>query len=79
MLCPGEGADWAFDRMVKLGADVADPDNVHKATLANRFPPELKRFDTYGRRIDTVEFHPAWHDIMTSALRHEFAAPTVAA
>ena len=65
--------------MVKLGADVADPDNVHKATLANRFPPELKRFDTYGRRIDTVEFHPAWHDIMTSALRHEFAAPTVAA
>ncbi len=66
-----EGADWAFDRMVKLGADVADPDNIHKATLANRFPPELKRFDPYGRRIDTVEFHPAWHDIMALAWRHE--------
>lgn len=65
-----EGADWAIDRMVALGADVTNPDNIEKAIQANRFPPELKRFDPYGRRIDTVEFHPAWHDLMALAWRH---------
>jgi len=31
---------------------------------ANRFPPELRAFDRAGRRIDAVEFHPAWHTLM---------------
>ena len=69
-----EGADWAHDRMVRLGADIADPENVYKAIQCNRFPPELKRFDPYGRRIDTVEFHPAWHDIMALAWKHELSS-----
>ena len=32
--------------------------------LANRYPPELRVFDRGGRRIDEVEFHPAYHDLM---------------
>jgi putative acyl-CoA dehydrogenase len=31
---------------------------------ANRFPPELRAFDRGGRRIDAVEFHPAYHTLM---------------
>ncbi|WCM93339.1 acyl-CoA dehydrogenase family protein [Acidovorax sp. NCPPB 2350] len=34
------------------------------AEQANRHAPELHRFDSRGRRIDHVEFHPAWHALM---------------
>jgi putative acyl-CoA dehydrogenase len=34
------------------------------ARLANRFPPELERYDAQGRRIDEVVFHPAYHALM---------------
>lgn len=34
------------------------------AELANRHTPELHSFDARGRRIDYLEFHPAWHKWM---------------
>ena len=34
--------------------------------LANANPPELRTYDRYGHRIDEVEFHPAWHELMRS-------------
>jgi putative acyl-CoA dehydrogenase len=38
--------------------------------LANENPPKLRTHDRYGHRIDEVEFHPAWHDLMTTAIGH---------
>ncbi len=35
---------------------------------ANEFVPRLKTFDRYGRRIDEVEFHPAYHALMKLGL-----------
>jgi len=32
---------------------------------ANRHVPELRTHDRFGNRIDMVEFHPAWHELMT--------------
>ena len=32
---------------------------------ANRHTPELRTHDRFGHRIDEVEFHPAWHELMT--------------
>src|SRR5579863_7702809 len=44
--------------------------------LANENPPKLRTHDRYGHRIDEVEFHPAWHDLMTTAISHGLhAAP----
>ncbi|MCF1502779.1 isovaleryl-CoA dehydrogenase [Afifella sp. H1R] len=34
------------------------------ARLANSDLPELKRYDAWGRRINEVEFHPAYHALM---------------
>lgn len=65
-----EGAAWATDALMLLGDTVGDPENVAQATLANRHSPVLRRFDAAGRRIDTVEFHPAWHHIMGLAYQH---------
>jgi hypothetical protein len=44
--------------------------------LANEHPPRLRTHDRYGHRIDEVEFHPAWHELMTAAAGHGLhAAP----
>jgi len=32
--------------------------------LANEHPPVLRAFDRFGERIDEVEFHPAWHELV---------------
>jgi putative acyl-CoA dehydrogenase len=35
---------------------------------ANR--PTLRAFDRYGNRVDQVEYHPAYHQLMTAAIGH---------
>lgn len=37
------------------------------AAQANRHKPELCAFDRQGRRVDRIDFHPAWHRIMRLA------------
>ena len=39
--------------------------------LANENRPILRTFDRYGHRIDEVEFHPAWHQLMSMGVEHE--------
>jgi putative acyl-CoA dehydrogenase len=39
--------------------------------LANESKPVLHTFDRYGHRIDEVEFHPAWHQLMQMGVEHE--------
>lgn len=41
------------------------------ADQANRHPPILHSFDARGRRLDQLEFHPAWHQWM--ALNRQYA------
>ena len=42
--------------------------------LANRNPPTLRAFDRYPHRLDEVEFHPAYHELMDLAFRHRIHA-----
>ena len=65
-----EGAGWARERAHEVGAAWgAEP--IGWGFEANEHPPRLKAFDRYGHRIDEVEFHRAWHDLMGLAVRHE--------
>ena len=41
--------------------------------LANENPPRLRTHDRYGHRIDEVEFHPAWHELMRTAVGNGLA------
>lgn len=66
-----EGGEWATERLDALGTAVNDPVNIENAFLANKHGPELKRFDRYGHRIDTIEFHPAYHHTMALAYSHD--------
>jgi putative acyl-CoA dehydrogenase len=36
--------------------------------LANENAPRLRTHDRYGHRVDEVEFHPAWHELMAAAV-----------
>jgi putative acyl-CoA dehydrogenase len=36
---------------------------------ANAHPPVLHTHDRFGHRIDEVEFHPAWHELMGAGVR----------
>ena len=64
-----ETADWAADGLATLGATFGKPETVKLGFDANKNPPQLKTFDRFGHRLDEVEFHPAWHELMTIALR----------
>ena len=49
----------------KVGSEAA----IELGMAANRNPPIFKPFDRWGRRIDEVEFHPAYHELMAMGLR----------
>jgi putative acyl-CoA dehydrogenase len=63
-----EGAGWAADGLQALGARLGRAATLDLARLANACPPRLVNFDRSGRRIDEVEFHPAWHELMALML-----------
>ena len=64
-------APWAADRCEALGAIAGNEDVQELARLANRHLPELKTHDRFGNRIDWVDFHPSWHELMSLAWKHE--------
>ncbi len=65
------GAGWAEDRLVEAGRTVGSAHVQNLARLANRYGPELRTHDRFGRRIDEIEFHPAWHELMSLAIGQE--------
>ncbi|MBF0662130.1 MULTISPECIES: acyl-CoA dehydrogenase family protein [unclassified Rhodococcus (in: high G+C Gram-positive bacteria)] len=65
-----EGGSWAEDEVHELGALAGGARAQEWGRLANEYPPVLRTHDRYGNRIDEVEFHPHWHDLMTVAVEH---------
>ena len=71
-----EGASWAEDEVRELGALAGSARAQDWGRLADEYPPVLHTHDRYGHRIDEVEFHPHWHDLMTVAVENGLhAAP----
>ena len=70
------GAAAAIGRTREIGRLAGAEHAQEQGRLANENPPRLRTHDRYGHRIDEVEFHPAWHDLMTTAItRGLHAAP----
>ncbi|MBV9380870.1 MAG: acyl-CoA dehydrogenase family protein, partial [Streptosporangiaceae bacterium] len=64
-----EGAGWAEENVRELGRLAGAERAQEWGRLANENPPALRTHDRYGHRVDEVEFHPAWHELMTVAVR----------
>jgi len=59
-----EGAAWSAEQVEAFARRCATPEVQDWARLANRILPELKTHDRLGHRIDFVEYHPAYHELM---------------
>jgi putative acyl-CoA dehydrogenase len=71
-----EGGGWAEEAVHELGRLAGSAQVQDLGRQANENPPVLHTHDRFGNRIDEVEFHPAWHELMTVAVRHGLhAAP----
>jgi putative acyl-CoA dehydrogenase len=65
-----EGAAWAHDLVSELGALAGTQRAIDWGFQANANPPQLRTHDRFGERVDEVEFHPAWHELMKVAIGH---------
>ncbi|NVM79686.1 putative acyl-CoA dehydrogenase [Duganella sp. SG902] len=65
-----EGAGAAAASLHALGAELGRAETLDLARLANLHPPRLHNYDREGHRIDEVEFHPAWHSLMSLLIGH---------
>jgi putative acyl-CoA dehydrogenase len=58
-------------RLERVGLGLGRSETLRWGDRANRIGPVLRSHDRFGHRIDEVEFHPAWHDLMRTAVAHE--------
>ncbi|MFJ9575250.1 acyl-CoA dehydrogenase family protein [Streptomyces sp. NPDC101191] len=65
-----EGAGWAEGDVRELGVLAGGQEAQEWGRLAERHSPVLHTHDRYGHRVDEVEFHPYWHELMNVAVRH---------
>ena len=71
-----EEAGWATESVRELGRLAGSARVQDLGRQANENPPVLRTHDRFGHRIDEAEFHPAWHELLTVAVRHGLhAAP----
>ncbi len=63
----GPGIDKA--RLHGFGSDMGTAEMWEMAAAIHRHTPELHSHDRYGRRIDCVEYHPAYHTVIGRALK----------
>ena len=74
-----EGGAWAAPALTEFGRMTGSADYLELGRLANRFTPEFDTHDRFGNRIDLVSFHPAYHQLMKTAIEHGLhAAPWTA-
>jgi putative acyl-CoA dehydrogenase len=59
-----EGADWAEQRIAEVGEIAGRADVIEMGVEANENPPKLRTHDRYGNRVDEIDFHPSWHELM---------------
>ena len=64
------GGNTHVERLAEFGARCGAAQTVEWSRQANENPPKLKSFDRYGHRLDEIEFHPAYHQLMSLGLDH---------
>ena len=62
------GGESHIPGLSKLGRLASSEQVQQWAVEADTYKPVLKTHDRYGNRIDEVEYHPAWHSLMSEAV-----------
>ena len=66
-------------RLRDLGRLAGTERTARWAEFVDRFPPVLRTHDPFGRRVDEVEYHPAWHRLLQSGVQAGLTAAAWAA
>lgn len=66
-----EGGGWIEEKAKKYGALLGKAETLKLGELANRHLPQLHSYDRFGHRIDEVEFHPAWHELLRMGIEYQ--------
>ena len=61
-------ASWSSPLLSSFGEYAGSAQAIEWAELANRNEPVLHNFDRFGNRIDKVEFHPSYHQLMQKSI-----------
>jgi putative acyl-CoA dehydrogenase len=61
------GGAWGTDRLAAFGATCGSAERIGWGFQANENPPRLRTHDRFGHRVDEVEYHPAYHQLMSVA------------
>ena len=65
------GATWATARLEAFGSLMANPETIELGFAANANPPVFHSHDSTGNRIDKIEFHPSFHQLMSISVENE--------
>ncbi len=65
-----EGGAWGAGEIADFGDHIGRAEYLELGFAANRYTPELETHDRFGRRIDEVRYHPAYHKLMQSAFEN---------
>lgn len=63
-----ENAGWADARLTEFGAHCGRAETIELGFLANENRPELVTHDRRGERVDLIRYHPAYHELMRTAI-----------
>jgi len=72
--CNGGGAE--AEALAAFGRRCGSAASFELGRQANVHPPQLEVLDPQGFRRDTVEFHPAYHDLMAESVGEGLCAST---
>jgi putative acyl-CoA dehydrogenase len=65
-----EGAGWGLPQLTDLGQFLGTDEAQRWGFEANENTPVLHTHDRYGNRRDEVVFHPSWHNLMRTSVKH---------
>ena len=63
------GGSWGADILTGFGHGIGH-ELQSAGFLANKHLPEFQPHDRFGHRIDQVDYHPAYHQLMQHAVEH---------
>ena len=62
-----EGGAWGEEKVSALGDILGQTAWIERGFQANKVLPEFHSHDRFGHRQDKVDFHPAYHELMSLA------------
>ncbi|EKE67761.1 acyl-CoA dehydrogenase family protein [Gallaecimonas xiamenensis] len=62
-----EGAAWARDDLSRYSRQLTRPEVIALGFTANGQPPVFQSHSPQGARLDLVDYHPSYHQLMTMA------------